>query len=126
MGSSTSTDPIRAVIFGIESSSKPRRKGFLQVFVPRDLEGLNLQAPNAYRYDLELEVIIKTSPEELSNFAVVEIPIDDARKMVEEVYGVGLDTRMDRNTADIWLEETKKLTPKEALEFYKKVIKLKK
>ena len=98
----------------------------MQVFVPRELEGLNLQVPQRGRFKLELEVIIKTSPEELSNFAAVEIPIDDARKIIEEVYGVSLDTRMDRNTADIWLEETKKLTPKEALEFYKKVFKLKK
>lgn len=121
-GASTSTDPIRAVIFGIESSSKPGTKGVLQVYLPKDLKGINLQAPQRGRFDLELEVIVNTSPEKLSNFAIQEIPIEDARKLVEEVYGVSLDTRMGRASADIALDSNKKLTPKEALEFYKKII----
>ena len=122
-GTSTSTDPIRAVIFGIESSSKPGRKGFLQIFVPRELEGLNLQAPNN-SFKLELEVIVNTSPENLSKFAVIEIPIEDARKLIEKVYGVSLDTKIPRDYSRFLLEDTKKLTPKEALEFYKRAIKL--
>ncbi len=69
-GASTSTDPIRAIIFGIESSSKPGTKGVLQVYVPKNLKGLNLQSANQYRFDLELEVIVNTSPENLSTFAV--------------------------------------------------------
>jgi len=126
-GASTSTDPIRAVIFGIESSSKPGTKGVLQVYVPKDLKGLNLQSANQYRFDLELEVIVNTSPESLSNFAVKEIPIENARKLVEEVYGISLDTRItSQDYSRYILENTKKLTPKEALEFYKKAIKLKK
>ncbi|WP_298118375.1 hypothetical protein [Flavobacterium sp.] len=125
-GASTSTDPIRAVIFGIESSSKPGAKGVLQIFAPKNLKGLNLQAPQRGRFSLELEVIINTSPENLSNFAVKEIAIEDARKLVEEVYGISLDTRITtRGSADLWLAETKKLNPREALEFSKKLIKLK-
>jgi len=121
-GASTSTDPIRAVIFGIESSAKPGTKGVLQVYLPKNLKGLNLQSAN-YRYEKELEVIINTSPENLSNFAVKEVPIEDARKLIEEVYGISLDTKMDMDNARYWLESTKKLTPKEAFEFYKKTIK---
>ena len=121
-GASTSTDPIRAVIFGVESSSKPGTKGVLQIYVPKDLKGLNLQSPNSL-VERELEVIVNTSPENLSNFVVKEVSIEDARKLVNEIYGINLDTKMDRYIARDWLESTKKLTPKEALEFYKKTIK---
>ena len=72
-GASTSTDPIRAVIFGIESATEFRQKGFLQIFVPKNLEGLNLQSSNAYRFDLELEIIVKTSPENLSKFVRIVV-----------------------------------------------------
>ena len=121
-GASTSTDPIRAVIFGIESSSKPGAKGVLQIYLPKDLKGLNLQSPNRM-VGYELEVIINTSPENLSTFVVKEVPIEDARKLVNEIYGINLDTKMDRYIARDWLENSKKLTPKEAFEFYKKIIK---
>jgi len=126
-GASTSTDPIRAVIFGIESSSKPGTKGVLQVYAPKDLKGLNLQVPN-HRVSKELEIIINTSPENLSKFVIKEIPIEDARKLIEEVYTIILDTRIDPKSGRALelLKETKKLTPKESLEFYRKVIKLKK
>ncbi|WP_454048274.1 hypothetical protein, partial [Chryseobacterium sp. Marseille-Q8038] len=108
-GASTSTDPIRAVIFGIESSSKPGTKGVLQVYVPKDLKGLNLQATN-YRVSKELEVIVNTSPEKLSNFAVKEIPIEDARKLVNEFYGIDIPKTITSNSipsSNIFLEETK-------------------
>ncbi|RKE80601.1 hypothetical protein [Chryseobacterium sp. AG363] len=127
-GVSTSTDPIRAVIFGIESSSKPGTKGVLQVYVPKDLKGLNLQSAN-YRVSKELEVIINTSPEKLSDFVVKEIPIEDARKLVNELYGIDIPKTITSNSipgSNMLLEETKKLTPKEAQEFYKKIIKFKK
>jgi len=127
-GASTSTDPIRAVIFGIESSSKPGTKGVLQIYVPKDLKGLNLQATN-YRVSKELEVIVNTSPENLSNFAVKEISIEDARKLVNELYGIDIPKTITSNSipsSNMLLEETKKLTPKEAQDFYKKIIKLKK
>lgn len=125
-GASTSTDPIRAIIFGIESSSKPGTKGVLQVYVPKNLKGLNLQSANQYRFDLELEVIVNTSPENLSTFAVKEIPIEDARKLLNELYGLDIPAKITKDgfpNSLFLLENTKKLTPKEALEFYKKAIK---
>lgn len=123
-GASTSTDPIRAVIFGIESSSKPGTKGVLQIYVPKNLKGLNLQSAN-YRFEKELEIIINTSPENLSNFATKEIAIEDARKLVEEVYGISLDTRITSSArANELLDNSTKLTPKQASEFYKKLLKL--
>jgi hypothetical protein len=120
-GASTSTDPIRAVIFGIESASKPGREGFLQFFAPKNLEGLNLQSPNRM-VEYELEIIVNTSPKNLSTFAVKEIPIEDARKLIKKLYGVELPTKIT-NQRDLreLLEETRKLTPKEALEFYNKI-----
>ncbi|MDR6516669.1 hypothetical protein [Chryseobacterium camelliae] len=125
-GASTSTDPIRAVIFGIESSSKPGTKGVLQVYVPKDLKGLNLQSANQYRFDLELEVIVNTSPENLSNFAIKEVAIENARKLLNELYGLDIPAKITKDgfpNSLFLLENTKKLTPKEALEFYKKAIK---
>jgi hypothetical protein len=127
-GASTSTDPIRAVIFGIESSSKPGTKGVLQVYVPKDLKGLNLQAAN-YRVSKELEVIVNTSPENLSNFAVKEIPIEEARKLVNEVYGTNIPKIITENSipsSNMLLDDISKLTPKKSEEFYRKIIKLKK
>lgn len=127
-GASTSTDPIRAVIFGIESSSRPGTKGILQVYLPKNLKGMNLSPPN-YRVAKELEVIVNTSPENLSNFVVKEIPIEDARKLINEMYGLDIPKTINSNSipnSNMLLEETLKLTPKEAQQFYTKVIKLKK
>lgn len=127
-GASTSTDPIRAIIFGIESSSKPGTKGILQLYLPKNLKGLNLSPPN-YRVAKELEVIVNTSPENLSKFVIKEIPIEDARKLINEMYGIDIPKTITNNSipnSNMLLEETVKLTPKEAQEFYTKVIKLKK
>jgi hypothetical protein len=126
-GASTSTDPIRAVIFGVESATEFRQKGFLQIFVPKELEGLNLQSPN-FRYDLELEIIIKASPEELSKFAVVEMPIEDARQIVNKLYNKNIPKSIyinDFENGKHYLKNIQKLTPKQSLEFYKQVIKFK-
>ena len=102
------------------------KSGFIEAAcAPKNLEVLSLQSPNL-RVSKELEVIVNTSPENLSKFAVKEIPIKEARKLVEEIYGVSLDTKMDIDNARYWLENTKKLTPKESLEFYKKIINTKK
>ncbi|AJW63963.1 hypothetical protein VO54_02505 [Elizabethkingia miricola] len=127
-GASTSTDPIRAVIFAIESSSKPGTKGVLQIYIPKNLKGLNLQAPN-FRVSKELEVIVNTSPENLSNFAVKEIAVEDARKLVNEIYGLDIPKTITENSipsSNMLLDDITKLTPKESEEFYKKIIKLKK
>lgn len=122
-GASTSTDPIRAVIFGVEASSKPGAKGVLQVYIPKDLKGLNLQAPNR-RKAIELEIIVNTSPENLSKFTMMEIPIEDARKLVNQIYGVDIPKTITNNSfpnSEFLLKETKKLTPKESLQFYNQV-----
>ena len=100
----------------------------LQIYVPKELKGLNLQVPN-YRVSKELEVIINTSPENLSKFVVKEIAIEDARKLINEIYKVDLPTKITKDgfpTSLYLLENAPKLTPKQSLEFYKKVINLKK
>jgi hypothetical protein len=69
---------------------------------------------------------IRAGAGELSKFAVVEIPIEDARKLINEIYGVDIPKKITDNSipnSNMLLEETKKLTPKEAQEFYKKIIK---
>ena len=126
-GTSTSTDPIRAVIFGIESATESGQKGILQFFLSKDLKNIHLQAPN-FRFSKELEIIVKTNPKELSSFVKIEIPIEDARKLINELYKVDIPKSIyvnDPNNGLYLMENTEKLTPKQALEFYKEVIKLK-
>lgn len=55
-----------------------------------------------------------------------EIPIEEARKLVNEMYGVDIPKTITNNTfpnSEFLLKETKKLTPKESLQFYNKIIK---
>jgi hypothetical protein len=97
--------------------------------VPKNLEGLYLQASNAYRFDLELEVIVKTSPENLSNFVIIEIPIEDARQIVNKLYNANIPKSIylrDFENGTHYLRETKKLTPNQTLKFYKEAVKLSK
>ena len=117
------------MIFGIESSTEFRQKGFLQIFVPKDLKGLKLQASNAYRFDLELEVIISTSPENLSKFAIIEVPIEEAKQLINRLYQINIPKSIyirDFENGTHYLKSTEKLTPSQGLEFYREVIKLKK
>lgn len=120
-GASTSTDPIRAIIFALESGTRNNEQGVVQVFLTKDLKGLNMQLPNR-RIALELEAIVNTSPENLAKFAVKEIPVEELLPLLEKNYGVKIDTRISiRAKADELLDQTLKLTPKQAEEFYNKI-----
>lgn len=60
---------------------------------------------------------------------MLEIPIEDARQLINEMYGLDIPKIINSNSipnSNMLLEETLKLTPKEAQQFYTKVIKLKK
>ena len=64
----------------------------------------------------------------MSSFVKIEIPIEDARKLINELYKVDIPKSIyvnDPNNGLYLMENTEKLTPKQALEFYKEVIKLK-
>ena len=81
---------------------------------------------NSEKKAIELQEELKKENINIDIFKADISKREDARKLVEEVYGVSLDTRItSQDYSRYILENTKKLTPKEALDFYKKAIKLK-
>lgn len=62
--------------------------------------------------------------EDLSNFVVKEVPIEDARKLANELYGLDIPKTITENSipsSNMLLDDMTKLTPKESEEFYKKI-----
>ena len=121
-GISTSTDPIKATIFSIESAtSNAAYKGVLQIGLPNDLKNIALSAPN-YRVAKELEVVLNTSASRFASLSKVEISVENARKLVKEVYGVDLPTNLYRSYADELLETIPESSLDKAFEFYQKAL----
>jgi hypothetical protein len=60
------------------------------------LKNIPLSAPNRF-VERELEVVFNTSAENFANTAKVEISIEDARKLVKEVYRVDLPGQFHGN-----------------------------
>lgn len=124
LGLSTSTDPIRAIIFAIENATLGR-DSFFQVILPRDLKGIFLNTPvSRSRYKFELEVVLNTDVKELSNFVVKEIPVIEARELVNKFFNLTLDTKIDRNTSDLLLRELPKTSLEESYNFFESLLKL--
>ncbi|MCJ1805957.1 hypothetical protein MRP92_03405 [Flavobacterium covae] len=121
-GISTSTDPIKATIFSIESAtSNGAYKGVLQIGLPNDLRNIALSAPN-YRVAKELEVVLNTPANNFANLSKVEISVENARKLVKEVYEVDLPSNLSRNYADELLETIPESSLDKAFEFYQKAL----
>ena len=122
-GISTSTDPIRATIFAIESAtSNPDFRGILQMGLPSDLGDMRLLSPNN-RVAIELEAILKTSADDFSNLAKIEITVDDARTLVKEVFDIDLPSTISSQAISTELLESLDISSLEnALEFYQKGI----
>ena len=92
--SSTSTDPVVATIFAIENVTRNgSRTGVIQMLIPADVKNLKLLGPNR-RVKSELEVIFNAKPEDFSNFVKVEIPLEDAKRLIKEVTGIQLPNRI--------------------------------
>ncbi|CAA9202691.1 fibronectin type III domain-containing protein [Flavobacterium collinsii] len=122
-GISASTDPIKGTIFSIESATKNGGyKGVLQMGTPNDLKNIILSAPNR-RVDIELEVIFKTSAENFSKTTKIEISVENARKLVKDVYGVDLPSTLTRDEATNLLEKLPASSLDKSFEFYQKSIK---
>jgi len=123
-GISTSTDPIRATIFAIEAQSINKgTKGLLQIGLTKDLKDITLVAPN-YRVEIEMEVILKTSANNFSKMSK-EISIDQARKLIKEVYNIDLPTSIrDFNDSRLLLETVPISTLEEAVIFQQKAYNL--
>ncbi len=121
-GISTSTDPIKATIFSIESAtSNGAYKGVLQIGLPNDLKSIALSAPN-YRVAKELEVVLNTPASNFANLSKVEISVENARKVIKEVYGIDLPSNLTRSYADELLETIPESSLDKAFEFYQKAI----
>lgn len=121
-GISTSTDPIRGTIFAIESVTKNGSyKGVLQIGIPDELRNIKLSSPNR-RVDIELEVILKTSSDDFAQLTKVEISVDDARKLIKEVYDIDLPKKIDSDYARELLETSKISSLDESFDFYQKAL----
>ena len=120
-GISTSTDPIKSTIFAIESATNSGSKGVLQIALPENLTGTKLIAPNR-RISLELEVVFETSAENFSKLSKVEIPVENARQLVKEVYGIELPSTMRRDIADELLKTLPASSLEQSYEFYMKIM----
>ena len=129
-GLSTSTDPIRAIIFGIESASKPGRKGFLQVILPENIKNIKLDFPNR-RYPFELEVVVKTNADDFAKSSVIEIPIDKARKLADDFFNLPerLPTKLDPSTGEsrfLMEDLLPKMNLEDSFKFYEELLKISK
>jgi RHS repeat-associated protein len=123
-GLPTSTDPVRATIFAIESATEnPGFNGVLQIGLPEDLRSLSL-ASSSRRVEIELEAPIKTSAENFSTLSQIEISVDDARRLVKEVFNIDLPSRITQESGESLrlLRELEVSSPAKSFEFYQKAI----
>ncbi|PXY42533.1 hypothetical protein DMB65_00455 [Flavobacterium cheongpyeongense] len=122
-GMSASTDPVKSTIFSIESATQyGGSKGVLQMGLPIDLKNITLSAPNR-RVDIELEIIFNTSAENFAKTSKIEISVENARKVVKEVFGIDLPSSLTRDSADHLLRTLPASSLDKSLEFYQKAIK---
>jgi hypothetical protein len=124
-GISTSTDPVRATIFAIESATDNGAfKGFVQIAIPSDMNTIKLLGPNR-RVDKELEIIFSTSSENFSKLSKVELSVEDSKKIVKEIYGIDLPNRIsskDVENARYLTEVLPKSSLEQSYQFYQKAI----
>ncbi len=125
-GISTSTDPIKATIFSIESAtSNGAYNGVLQIGLPSDLRSIGLNSPNIYRCEKELELVLQTPANNFANLSTVEISAENARKLVKEVYGIDLPAKIyptGLNNSNELLETIPASSLDKAFEFYQKAL----
>jgi hypothetical protein len=125
-GISTSTDPIRATIFAIESATQYGQKGVLQIAIPKELKKLFL-LPGNRRIEKELEIILQTGAKEFSQMAKIEIPVSDARRIISELYDVHLPTKIRPvdaiNNMEQLFMDIPRLSLEDSYKFYKQILK---
>lgn len=124
-GISTSTDPMVALIFAIETATTRQERGVLQIAIPANISSLKMSRPNV-RVKYELEIILETPAENYSKLSTIEISTEDARKLVKEIYGEDIPSRIDFKGFDNAVNLTRELkhsTLEQAYEFYQKAIK---
>lgn len=126
-GFSTSTDPIKAAIFAIESSTEFGGKGVFQVFLTKDLKNINLQVPN-WRFFKELEIVLNSDLQALSGYVIKEIPIEKVRGLMNRYLNLpeSLPTRITFDSGDSGrlLRELPSTTLDNSYNFYLELLKL--
>ena len=128
-GFSTSTDPLRAIIFRVESSSKGGRQGILQIFIPNKMKGVYLTAPNR-RVHYELEVILNSNSKKLEQYAIKEISIQKAREFANKYFKLNGEMEIpskinnERISRELMENILPKTTPENSYKFYQELIKL--
>jgi hypothetical protein len=84
-----------------------------------------LNSPNIYRCEKELEIVIQTSADSFTNLSKVEISAENARKLVKEVYGIDLPSKIystGLDNSNELLENLPASSLEKAFEFYQKAI----
>ncbi|NOQ75552.1 MAG: hypothetical protein GQ574_26315 [Crocinitomix sp.] len=127
-GLSTSTDPLRAIIFAIESATKQNKKGIIQVLITDRLPKFKLNSPNHFSH-YELEVVLNIRASELSAHVVKEIPVEKVRELANKFFKLpeSLPTRLNVETSESrWLmrDVLPKSTLEDSYKFYEELIKL--
>jgi hypothetical protein len=127
-GFSTSTDPLRAIVFAIEGATHYNKKGVLQIFLTRNLRGITLRQPNR-RVHFELEVILNARAEELQELVAFEIPVEKVIDLANEFFNLEptLSTRINMNSDEsryLMQDLLPKISPNKAYEFYLKLLNL--
>jgi len=122
-GLPTSTDPIKSTIFAIESETKFGAKGILQMVLTKDMKEITLVSPSR-RVAIELEVAVKISAENFSKISSKEISTQQARKIIKEIYGKDLPSKLSRDEATELLISLPSSSLEQSMLFYQKAIKL--
>jgi hypothetical protein len=123
-GIPTSTDPLVATIYAVESATEYGVRGVVQIALLDNLNGLKLLAPSR-RVQYELEVILNTSADNFSKTSIIEISVDDACRLIKEIYGKNIPSKIYKNSFDNAVNMTRDLehsTLEQAYNFYQKAI----
>ncbi len=124
IGLSISTDPVRAIIFAIESATENQSKGFLQIGLTKNLKNINLNVPaSRTRYLIELEVKLQTDVNSLSKL-VKSIPVEKARTYINKKLNLDLGTKIYSRESFMLLDELPVTGLEESLIIYQELIKL--
>jgi RHS repeat-associated protein len=116
----TSSDPVVATIFSIES--KNYGKGVVQIVLPSDLQGVEYTGSNVLG-SLEHEIGIGLKPSDLTKKVTATISSDQARGILKNL-GINLPSKISVADVSATIENTPRLTSSQTDEFYKQAIKI--
>lgn len=122
-GTSTSSDPIVATIFGVQARTVHGGPGKLLLFEPSNLGSMKLEPPNL-RVELEREIIMDVTPTNLYGMKEIEIDVDDARSIIQQITGHPLDSSIPSGADFQALQEALRMTTAQIDQFYQMALDL--